>query len=130
MVERLIDLAESATIVRAVVNQVITAVLLKCQAGDHIRMTEQLVVCLVLNPDFKAILEIIAAGPIRLTVDVMLQVEIGCAVNAHQDVKGHIIILDLRNAHIGIADDLDDRNPFRYEKSVASVSSSSYCSTI
>ena len=116
MVERLIDLAESTAIVRAVVNQVVTAVLLECQAGDHIRMTEQLVVCLVLNPNFKAILEIIATGPIRVPVDVILQVEIGCAVNAHQDVKGHIIILDLHNAHIGVANDLDYRNPFRHEK--------------
>ena len=82
MVERLIDLAESTAIVWAVVNEVVTAVLLKCQAGDHVRMAEQLVVCLVLNPDLKAILEIIAAGPIRFPVDVMLQVEIGGAVNA------------------------------------------------
>ena len=57
MVERLIDLAESTAIVWAVVNEVVTAVLLECQAGDHVRMAEQLVVCLVLNPDLKAILE-------------------------------------------------------------------------
>lgn len=116
MIERLIDLAENAAVVWAVVNQVVAAVLLECQAGDHIRMAEQLVVCLVLNPDLEAILEVIAAGPIRFPVDVMLQVEIGGAVNAHQDVKGHIIILDLHNAHIGITNDLDYRNPFRHEK--------------
>lgn len=85
MVERLIDLAESTAIVWAVVNEVVTAVLLKCQAGDHVRMAEQLVVCLVLNPDLKAILEIIAAGPIRFPVDVMLQVEICyCLITVRQ----------------------------------------------
>lgn len=107
MIKLFFNLAESAAVVRAIINQVVTAVLLKCQTTDHIRMTEQFIVCLILNPDFKTILEIITTSTIRFAIDIMLQIKIGCAVNTHQDVKGHIIILDLRYAHIGVSNDLD-----------------------
>lgn len=63
MVERLIDLADGAAVVRAVVDQVVTAVLLECQAGDALPTAKRLVVCRVLDPDLKAVLEVITAGP-------------------------------------------------------------------
>lgn len=76
MIKLFFNLAESAAVVRAIINQVVTAVLLKCQTTDHIRMTEQFIVCLILNPDFKTILEIITTSTIRFAIDIMLQIKI------------------------------------------------------
>ena len=116
MIECFINLAENPAVVRAVINQVVAAVLLKYQAGDHICVTEQFIMCLILNADLKTVLEIITATAVRVPIDVMFQVEIWRAVDAHQDIKSQVIILDLHGSHIGISNNMDHRNPFWHKE--------------
>ena len=78
-----------------VINNVVTAILLKYKASEHIFMKHQIFVDSVFNDNIEAIFEIMPAGAVRIAVDVMLQVKIRCAVYICQNIKGKIFILDL-----------------------------------
>lgn len=76
-----------------IINNVVTAILLKYKAMDHIIMKHQIFVDFVLNDNIEAIFEIIPTGAVWIAVDVMLQVKIRCAINICQKADMQVINL-------------------------------------
>lgn len=58
---------------------------------------------LVFNDDFKTICEVVSSGPVRVSVDFVLQFQIRRAVYSNQDIRGNIFVFNLRDTFILVA---------------------------